>query len=159
MGTASFGFTFFIKRIVTVKKCPFCIGFSWFFFVMPGLLWMYVMTCSSIYTMKTGNPYLTGTALLKANRCSMKTGARAVLLLPMSGWFLPCKFNLLDNQLYFKVKDTKFTFIDPVKGFNFTYEENGKMQAAIFRNGYQGGVPGSDKFFTRFWQKVRGANY
>jgi len=49
---------------------------------------------------------------------------------------IPVRFNLYDNQLYFKKNDTILLFVEPVASFQFAYTDNGAKRLAYFSNGY-----------------------
>ncbi|MES2329089.1 MAG: hypothetical protein V4539_05760 [Bacteroidota bacterium] len=57
------------------------------------------------------------------------------------------RFNLFNNELYYKLEDIEFVFVDPVTEFSFSYDEKGKSHFAFFRNGYPGTRPGSGTLY------------
>ena len=56
-------------------------------------------------------------------------------------------FNLYSNQLYYKLDEIQFSFVDPINEFAFEYEESGKKRNAFFRNGYPGNSPAANRIF------------
>ena len=56
-------------------------------------------------------------------------------------------FNLFNNQLYYKLEDIQFSFIDQISEFTFLYEENGKEKNLLFRSGYPGNTPVAGRIF------------
>jgi hypothetical protein len=57
------------------------------------------------------------------------------------------RFNLFNSELYYKLEGLEFVFIDPVREFSFSYEDNGISCFAFFRNGYPGATPASQQIF------------